>query len=90
MPFLTSVLVLPSSWPKEIIKALMKRSKASREPPGQSGLEHTSCLRRLREWGSFSLEKGRFWGASEQLPSACEEEVSVRIEPSFAHRCRAE
>lgn len=72
MPFLTSLLVLPSpSLPKETIKALMKWSKASREPPGRSGLEHTSHAQRLRERGSFSLEKGRFREDSEQPPSTC-------------------
>lgn len=50
---------------------LVKWSKASRKPPGWSGLEHTSCAQGLREWGSFSLEQGWFWGASEQLPCTC-------------------
>lgn len=76
--------------PKETTNVLLKWSKSSKEPPRRSGLEHTSHVQRLREWCSFSLEKGRFWGPSEQPPSTCEEEVTVRTEPSFVLRCRAE
>jgi len=90
MPFLTSPLVLPPpSLPGQIIKALMKWSKSSREPPRRSGLEHASHTQGPRERGSFSLEKERFRGDSEQPWRTCKEEVTTRVEPSFVLRRRA-